>query len=139
VHSRNWNSCCFSKEVGVKTEVVGVFTGAFSVALGFWISRIMKRNFPLKTLILIFFSFSLTIFPLKPLFNELGLLKIPFFNLDYFYDKFILGSVIGGVLMVISPPLSRNITQRRGKSFPFQTLLITFALLILTSLLFQFS
>lgn len=125
-----------AKELGVKTEVLGIFIGAFSIALGFWISRLIKKRFPFKTTILLTLSFFTTLFPLRSLFKDIG--AINFLNQIYFLDRFILGSIVGAFLMIISPPLSKKLSQvLQGKNIPFQTLLITFALLILVSLLFQ--
>jgi len=42
------------------------------------------------------------------------------------------------MLVYQASPLSKFITKRRGKTMPFQTMLITFTLILLASLITQF-
>lgn len=178
-----------AKELGMKSSAIGVWVGAFSVALGLWVwnmiieKQLKKRatsaseirvgsgrmfepkrsggqtgassesscellknlliNFSKPLLILI--SFLSIILPLKLYFYEIGAFSIfwfgdygSLFNRTYVYDKFLFGSIIGGLVILISPLISKKIIElRRGKIFPYQGLLITFILLILISILFQ--
>lgn len=211
-----------AKELGMKSSAIGVWIGAFSVALGWWLGRIISSrlgshivpeykpnnlpeskpnnipelkpnsfgnnldntfepnsgnvfdnnsgnvfrsnsgdnnsvkiravnsvviriiyNFSKPLSILI--SFLSIILPLKLYFYEIGSLSIfwfgdygSLFNRTYVYDKFLFGSIIGGLVILISPLISKKIIElRRGKIFPYQGLLITFLLLIIISVLFQ--
>lgn len=176
-----------AKELGMKSSAIGVWMGAFSVALGWWlgdmiISRLNARDsarsmrqsglrlrfgsdiLPLPTRISlaeiarlflnhhlffkslsILISFLSIILPLKLYFYEIGSFSIfwfgeygSLFNRTYVYDKFLFGSIIGGLILLTSPLISKKIIElRQGRIFPYQGLLITFILLIIISVLFQ--
>jgi hypothetical protein len=137
-----------AKQLGMKTSAVGVFIGAFSVALGWWLANILKKkiNFKFLTLVSIIISFLTIILPLKLYFYEIGSFYLNLFgdygsllNRTYVYDKFLLGSILGGLIILVSPFLSQQILKlRQGKIFPYQGLIITFTLLILLASFFQF-
>ncbi len=132
--------------LGVKTIVVGVFIGAFALAMGLWIARLIKYRFPYKGFLLGVASFALTVFPLQPLFQDYTSLYITLggeygslTNRTYVLDRFVIGAVIGAIILVAAPYLSRFLTKRRGKLMPYQGIIIVFALFLLVSLILQFT
>ena len=133
--------------LGVKHAVVGVFLGAFAAALGWWVgSRISRNYIPHQNAAIAVASWVATILPLKPLlknyvplfiawFGEYGSL----FNRTYILDAFLVGSIVGGIIVLTSPALSRQVTRMRGGAvIPFQGVSITFLLLFIAALVFQF-
>lgn len=165
-----------ARELGMKSSAIGVWIGAFSVALGWWLGGVivmraarfiprshtalglafanrLRRNEPRRHTIqevvikflLILISFLSVVLPLKLYFYEIGSFYLylfgdygSLFNRTYVYDKFLLGSILGGLVILISPLLSKKLSQlRQGRTFPYQRLVITFLLLILLSILFQ--
>lgn len=131
--------------LGVKIMVIGVFMGAFALAMGLWIARLIKYKFPYKGALLGLFSFVLTIFPLQPLFQDYTSLYITWggeygsiFNRTYVLDRFVIGAVIGAVILVAAPFLSRWIQKKRGQLIPYQGIAIVFAALIVMALILQF-
>lgn len=147
---------------GVNTSIIGLFIGAFAVSLGFWMARLLVNKIKNKLnksnerlikfmkisifFVLILFSFIITIFPIKPIIaSESFALNIwltgsygSLLNRTYLIDKFLFGSIIGGIIIVISPLLSKGLTNlRRGKTFPYQGLTLTFLLLIIAAILMQ--
>lgn len=128
--------------LGVSSVVVGVFIGAFSVALGLWIAGLMKREYVQcqKTLVtgLIFLG---TVIPVMPFIRHYGPLYVPFlgeYGTTYTVNLYILGVLIGLIVMLVSPYLSRMVTRMRGQQLPFQGITITMFLLIVVSLIIQF-
>ncbi len=138
-----------AQNLGMKSSALGVFLGAFSVALGWWLANVLKKNEKIKNLkfllpLSILISFLSIILPLKLYFYEIDSFSLNFFgdygtlfNRTYAYDKFFLASMIGGLIILISPKLSLYLTKIRQKNFPFQGLIINFLLLILVSVIFQ--
>ncbi len=189
-----------AKELGLKSLVIGIWLGAFAVALGWWLGNVVMiralrfnslvsssirsmRQFGLRLrfgsnirprptrislietvnpstgtnlvdkisscglkFLLILISFLSIILPLKLYFYETGSFYLylfgdygSLFNRTYVYDKFLLGSILGGFILLISPLISKKIIQiRQGKVFPYQGLIITFILLVIISVFFQF-
>lgn len=133
--------------LGVKYMVIGIFLGAFAVALGLWIGRMIKKSYiPHQTSLLGVLSFITTILPLRPLLKDYGSFYLSiagdygsFLNRTYLVDRFLLGSLIGALILVITPYISNLIIKTRGsKIFPYQGIIITFVLLLSTSLIIQF-
>ena len=134
--------------LGVSKIVIGIFIGAFAVSIGWWISNIIKKQYlPFQRLLIILFSFITTIFPLLglevmksiyPLYISLAGGYGSLLNRTYILNLFLVGSIIGGFIVSITPWLSRKITTiRNGKMIPYQGITLTFALLIATSLIFE--
>src|SRR3989344_8592817 len=130
--------------LGVSKIVIGVFIGAFAVSIGWWVSNLIKKGYvPFQGPLIILFSFATTVFPLLSLevmqsnypllitlAGDYGFLL----NRTYILNLFFIGSVIGGLLVSITPWLSGRITMiRDGKKVPYQGILLTFALLIIFS------
>jgi hypothetical protein len=134
--------------LGVDTVVVGILIGAFALALSLWMARLPKKQyFKQQKLVIILLVFLSTILPLLPLLKDYTSVNIywfgeygsAFYN-TYMYNKFVVGSILGALIMLISPYLSRFVTKQRGnKLFPYQGIIITFVLLIAASLVTQFA
>jgi len=134
--------------IGVSTYVVGIFLGAFALALGIWMSRIIKKEYiPYQKQIVIVVIFLSTLLPLIPLLQEYTSINLywfgtygTLFNKTYLIHKFLIGSTIGAGLMLISPAISLRVSKIKQKRlFPYQGIVITFVLLILASLIMQFA
>ncbi|MEX1014053.1 MAG: hypothetical protein WDZ80_02750 [Candidatus Paceibacterota bacterium] len=127
--------------LGVSSIVVGVLIGAFSLALGLWISKLVKKKYiPYQEEILSSLIFLSTVLPLMPLVQDYGPFFVPFigeYGSTYTINLYIFGVVIGTLIMFISPYISKLITKTRDKQIPFQGITITITLLILTSIIIQ--
>ncbi len=132
--------------LGVKTIVIGIFIGAFAASTGWWLSNIIKKQYiRYQRLILVLLSFALTIIPLLPLFSQIGSLPIwwfgeygSLFNRVYIFNTFLIGSIGGLGIVAITPWLSKQIsTLREGKIIPFQGVMLTIGLLLITGVLLQ--
>ena len=65
--------------IGVSSVVVGVLIGAFSLALGFWLSGMVKREYiAFQKHILTTLIFLGTVVPIAPFIREYGPLYISF-------------------------------------------------------------
>lgn len=133
--------------LGVKSAVIGVFLGAFGLALGLWFARIIKKNFiPYQEWVLGIGSFLATILPLRSLMQDYGSVYVSLsgdygslLNRTYIWDKFLVGSIIGGLFLAIAPWISVMLTKnRKGIMLPFQGMGITFLLLIMAAFALQF-
>jgi len=133
--------------LGVSSIVVGILIGAFAFALSLWLSPMIKRKYiPLQNEILAILIFFGTIVPIMPLIRDYGPLSIfwrgeygSLFNNTYVVNLFIVGTLIGMVIMAISPYISRVLSKIRGRHIPFQGIIITLLLLLITSLIVQFA
>lgn len=134
--------------LGVGYAPIGIFIGAFGMALGLWIAgKIKKKYLPFQDFLIGLLSFLLTIVPLRMMFQEYLPLYISWFgdygswfNRTYLFNKFIIGSIIGGVLVLISPLLSDWLSKlRKGEKFRFQKMVLTFIILFLAALILQFT
>lgn len=127
--------------LGVSSVVVGVFIGAFSFALGLWISRLVKKEYiPFQKPILTILIFLSTVIPIMPLVKEYGPFYVPFigeYGTTYTVNLYILGVIIGAIIMYAASPLSKLITKIRKKQIPFQGITVTFVLVILVSIIIQ--
>lgn len=124
---------------GVNILVIGIFIGAFAVSTGWWVSRMIKKEYfrGQKGLIIIL-SFALTIIPMLPFFTQISTFSLwwfggygSLFNRTYLLNDFLIGSLFGGIIVSSTPRLSTKITSlRQGKMVPFQGLILTLGLLI---------
>jgi len=133
--------------LGVSNVVVSIFIGAFAVSMGWWFSRIIKKQYiPLQRTIIILLSFGLTIIPILPIIGS----QDPYFismmgeygtllNRTYIIDMGLVGSFVGGLIMIVSPGISQKITKlRKGKHISYQRMIVTFSLLAIVGILTQF-
>ena len=131
---------------GVHFITIGLFIGAFAASMGWWLSNIVKKQFiPQQRAVFVILSFIATIFPILPLFKDTYPLYISLYgsygsllNRTYLLNTFFIGSLIGAFIMSVTPFLSSKITKVRGKSIPFQGMILTAALLVVLGLIFQF-
>ncbi len=130
--------------LGIANSVIGVFMGAFAVALGLWISKYVNYKWRYKDELLAVVSWVLTVMPLQPMFKSYTSIYIMWFgeygsvfNRTYIIEKFIIGSIVGAFIVYLSPYISKKITMIRGKTVSFQGMIITFTLLILVGIIFQ--
>src|SRR3989344_954119 len=134
--------------LGVSKIVIGVFIGAFAVSIGLWVSNLIKKQYiPFQKPSIILFSFLTTVFPLLGLevmrsnypllvsfFGDYGSLL----NRTYILNLFLIGSILGGFIVSITPWLSKKITiVRNGKMLPYQGIMLTFLLLIISSAIIE--
>jgi hypothetical protein len=127
--------------LGVSSVVVGVFIGAFSLALGLWISRAVKKQYiRFQKQIVTALLFLSTVIPIMPFIEHYGPLYVPFigqYGTTYTINLYILGVIIGAVIMFSAPYISAFITKTRGKQIPFQGIAIAMSLLLLVSIIIQ--
>lgn len=125
----------FAVWLGVSQGAVGIFIGAFGFAIGLVMAKRFER---IPAHILGLLTFVLTVLPVAALFRDVQGIFIPFSG-DYgevvTANQFLLGSVVGALILIFSPLISEKVKKIRGKTFQFQTMIITFVLLILTSII----
>lgn len=133
--------------LGVSYVVIGLFLGAFSLALGLWIGKMIKKQYVRnQTILLGILSFVTTIFPLRPMLKSYTSLNVYWFGeygslfyRTYLVDLFLVGAFLGAVVLLISPWASRQIAKKRdGKMIPYQGMIISFGSLTVLGLIFQF-
>ncbi|MBS3165818.1 hypothetical protein J4444_01725 [Candidatus Woesearchaeota archaeon] len=131
--------------LGVSPIVIGLFIGAFAVSLGWWVSKYLKKRYiPFQRTIIVVLSFLLTVIPIMPLAKGFYPLQITLFgdygslfNRMYLVNLFLFGSILGGLIVCITPWLSNKVTIKRGKTFPFQGVILTFLILLIFGGLFE--
>jgi len=134
-----------AKWLGISAGPIGIFLGAFAVALGLWTNTLIRKTyFPGQRLVLSVGSFLLTIFPLRYLFTDYSSIFISWsgdygtlLNRTYLIDLFLVGAVIGGLIMFGSPWVSKKLTSLRNKVFAYQGIVITFSMLLIVSLILE--
>ncbi len=135
--------------LGINIVAIGLFVGAFALALGLWMNKIIKKKFFKGQRIAVgLASFVLTVIPLSlaPIFQSYTSIYInisgdygSWLNRTYLINLFILGSIMGACVLLVSPYISNLITKfRQGKRISFQGLIVTLCLLFLTALIIQF-
>ncbi len=115
--------------LGVSQGVVGVFIGAFGFAMGF----VIAKKFPIPNNVLGVISFLVTVIPLKSLFGDNA--AINFSETVIVINQFLLGAIFGVVTLFLSPYISQKLTEKRGRSFSFQTMILTFVFLVIVAII----
>ncbi len=134
--------------LGMDLLVISLLVGALAVSTGWWLSKYIKKQYVRQQrAAIVLLSFALTTLPLLslPIFNGITPLYISWFgsygslfNRTYLLNTFLLGSIMGGTIVCLTPWLSKKISQlRNGKMIPFQGVGLTLLLLLLTSVLLQ--
>lgn len=127
--------------LGVSSVVVGVLIGAFSLALGLWLSGMVKKKYiRFQKQILTILIFLGTVIPIMPFIEHYAPFYVPFigeYGTTYTINLYIFGVIIGTLVMFVSPYLSKSITKLRGKQIPFQGITLTILLLVATSVIIQ--
>lgn len=134
--------------LGVHTSVVSLFIGAFAVSTGWMFANYIKKEYiPFQKPVIILFAFVTTILPLMPffggsyfpfslfLFGDYGSLL----NTTYLVDIFLIGSIVGAAIVSVTPWMSKKIGTARREMIPFQGILLTLALLLITGTILQFA
>lgn len=135
--------------LGVSNVVVSLFLGAFAISMGLWFGKLIKKKYvPYQNFLIVIASFLLTILPILPIISsEHGFLPLyisligdygSLLNRTYLINTSLLSSLSGGILVFISPFISKNISKlRNGKIIPFQGVAITLTILIITGIIMQ--
>src|SRR3990167_9929409 len=124
--------------LGVSKIVVALFIGAFAMSMGMWFSRVIGKRWsyiPFQNIFVSIAIFALTVWPLIPIFKSIGPLYLPFiggYGKTYAFDYSLVSALMGGLIVFISPGLSKKITEiRNGKLIPFQGIVLTLLILII--------
>ena len=132
--------------LGVSYGAIGVFLGAFATAMGFWLPRLIKKRYiPYQKQVVFWAVYLSTLLPLIPFTRDYSSVYISWFgdygsigNRTYLINWFIIGAVLGSLIVWVSPAISVKLTEwRKGRSIRFQGLGITFGLLIAVAILMQ--
>ena len=128
--------------LGVSNAAIGIFIGAFAVSMGWWFGNILKKQFiPYQKPALIVFSFVTTILPMMAFLSDVHPLYLPWlgaYGTAFAVDVFLAGSLMGGIIVSITPWMSKRITAlRNGKAIPFQGTLLTLGLLLVAGIIVQ--
>jgi len=135
----------FAAWAGVSKLAIGLFIGAFGASIGWWVRRYIRKTYiPFQSALIILFSFATTVIPLLPVIPDASPLYISLagdygslLNRTYVINQFIVGSLIGLLLISITPLLSKTVTRIRGAALPFQGMLLTGGLLLTAGILMQ--
>ncbi|MDP3989372.1 MAG: hypothetical protein Q8P93_04020 [bacterium] len=136
----------FAASMGVSPTVVGVLIGATALALGIWVAGLVKTTYiPFQRPILTVVIFLSTVVPIMPLIQSYGPLYLSLLgeygtllHNTYTINLYVFGVVIGALLMLVAPSMSRVVTRMRGVQAPFQGVVLTMIALIGVSLVIQF-
>ena len=114
------------------------------MSMGMWFSKILKKEYiKFQRTLIILIVFLTTILPLLPIFSAIGPLYLSFigeYGSTYAVNYSLISSFFGGLVVFVSPFLSKKITNfRKGKIIPYQGVALTLSLLILVGILIQFS
>ena len=128
--------------LGIGLEIIGVFVGAFAVAMGLWTtSYVSEKYVPGQTWLLPLALYLSIVVPILPVMSEQFSVYVSLtgeygslLNRTYLVNTFLVGAILGGVLTAITPRLSNLISEARGSTVPFQGLTLTFGLLGMASL-----
>lgn len=129
--------------LGVSYGSIGVFIGAFSLAMALWVPRLIKKQyFPHQAKALSIIIYATTVGPLLPLFEDYTSVYIDLggeygtlMNQTHLINLFIIGVVVGSLIVLVAPHISSRLVKlRSGKLIRFQGLLITFVLLVIAAI-----
>jgi len=127
--------------LGVSKIVVSFFIGAFAVSMGWWFGRIIKKKYiPFQKTLIIIASFLLTVLPIMPLISTISPLYIGWlgeYGKTYAVNMGLVGSIAGGLVVTVSPAISKKLSSIRGKKMPFQGVVVTLLLLLIGGLIIQ--
>ncbi|OIO81426.1 hypothetical protein AUJ84_01130 [Candidatus Pacearchaeota archaeon CG1_02_32_132] len=127
--------------LGISKIIVALFIGAFAMSMGMWFSKIPKKRYiPFQKAIIIIVVFLSTIIPLMPIFSAIGPLYLPFigsYGTTYAVNYSLASTLLGGLITFTSPGLNKKIKQKTNKRLPFQGLIVTFTLLLVSALIIQ--
>ena len=134
--------------LGVNKIVIGLFVGALAMSMGMWFSRIIKKKYiPFQKFIIVTGIFLLTVLPLSSITKSIYPFYISIFgdygsllNRTYIIDLSLIAGIIGGIIVYISPAISKKIKElRNGKGISYQTIAINIILLAIIAIIIQVS
>lgn len=129
-----------TRALGWDDSIVGVFVGAMIISTALWADKLLKKrniaggNDKLRITGLIIITILLTLIT----FYYAGLFGIGNNYRIFGIERILFGTISGGVVSLASFLISNEIKKKNnGKAkFSYQTIIITFAALILNALLF---
>ncbi len=130
--------------LGISAAPVGVFVGAFGLAVGLWTAKLIRRKFFRgQDNAVGVVSFASVVLPVMPLMDQYGALYLPWigeYGRTFLIDKFLTGAVVGALLLWAAPWLSRRVALARGgRMVPFQGIAITLVILLVASAVLEVS
>ncbi|MBI4739207.1 hypothetical protein HY772_06660 [Candidatus Woesearchaeota archaeon] len=132
--------------LGVSSIVVSFLIGAFAVSTGWWFSKFLKKKYiPFQRAGIVTLAFVTTVVPLMPIMSTTRPVFISLagdygslLNRTYLVNYSLVASIIGGLIVCITPWLSSLITKKRaGKQIPYQGIMLTFLFLSLGGVFIQ--
>lgn len=130
--------------LGIDFAVIGVLIGGFSWALGSWTSKWFRKNFGnlfryqnIVTTAVVYLSIVIPGVFWMPDATPLTLWMIGEYGTTISLNNFLIGSVAGGLAVLISPEISKKISEKRGETVPFQGMSLNLLLLILLAIAAQ--
>ena len=122
-----------AKYLGLDITILGIFVGAFAISLGLWISRKIKNYFKYQSTLILTSSFFLTIFPSLAFIKDMTYISL--LSKVFFVNKLLIGSIIGALVTLLAYKIHNHIKLKHGKVlFPYQGIVLTVLLLILSSI-----
>ncbi len=134
-------------QFGISIPVIALFLGAFAAAMGAWIARLLSWKFPHKETVFVLVSYLTTMIPIKPLIGDYYT-SLPvylageygsFLNKTYLIDVYYVMSVLGAVIILLAPHISKHVTKlaKREHPLPYQGIVLTFLLLVSIGIMTQ--
>lgn len=127
---------------GVSSAVVGIVSGSFALAMGQWFARLIAfKRLPYQDWLVALLIYLTTVLPLMPLAKEYKPFFIPFigeYGTTFAIHLFLIGAILGALIILVSPFLSRSFTRVTGKHVLFQQIITASLLIVLASLIVEY-
>lgn len=132
--------------LGISSVIIGVFIGGASLLMGWWLAKKIKRKLiPAQDSFLAMIIYLSIVLPIYPTIGGHTSLYISWFghygslfHNTYLINLFLLGSVVGAIVVLIAPGISRLISNlSQGRRIPFQGVVVTLFLLTVASLVLE--
>ncbi len=130
--------------LGIDFAVIGVLLGGFSWALGSWTAKWFRKKFREKIrhqeiiiTILIYLSIILPGYFWMPEATPFTFWMIGEYGTTISLNNFLIGAVLGGLIVYTTPALSKKISGIRDDTLPYQGMILTLGLLVIAALIFQ--
>lgn len=130
--------------LGIDFMVIGVLVGGFSWALGSWTAKWLRgksgemhRHQDLGVTILVFLSVVVPGIYWMPDYTPITLWMVGEYGRTLSFNNFLVGSILGGLIVWATPSISKKVSRERGETVPFQGMALTLILLALTSVLLE--
>lgn len=133
-----------ARYLGVSLSVIGVFIGAFSLAIGLMTAKYIDKQYvPYQTLLITVTIYLSVVVPIIPMMSEYTLIYLPIegaYGMQGFVvNEYLLGLPFGTAVVALTPRLSKEISQIREKTIQFQGVILTFVLLTIISVVLHLS